>query len=329
MSEPLVQIKNLKKYFPIMGGILFRRQVAAVHAVDNVSLDVYQGECLGLVGESGCGKTTLGRTSLLLLEPTSGEIVFDGEEITSLEKNELRRFRKNFQIVFQDPYASLNPRLTVGSTVSEALEIHKIGDTREEREARVSELLELVGLASHHAFRYPHELSGGQRQRVGIARAIAVEPKYIVLDEPVSALDVSIRAAILNLLMDLQARFNLTYLFIAHDLSVIRHICDRVIIMYLGQIAEMGTITQVFDNPVHPYTRALLSAIPVPDPDVERDRILLTGDVPTPINPAPGCRFYQRCWLRRDECKTLKYELSPIAKESGHQTACPFWESHD
>src|ERR671930_690147 len=296
MAEPLLKVRNLKKYFPIRGG-LFSREVARVHAVDDVSFDVMPGETLGLVGESGCGKSTTGRSILRLIEPTSGEVSFEGKNVTTLDKRSLRALRKEMQIIFQDPYASLNPRMTVGSIIGEALVIHRLAPTRKAREERVVQLLETVGLAADHLRRYPHEFSGGQRQRIGIARALAVSPKLIIADEPVSALDVSIQAQIINLLEDLQSKFGLTYLFIAHDLSVVRHISDRVAVMYVGKIVEVADRNELYERPLHPYTRALLSAVPVPDPRVEqrRNRIILTGDPPSPVDPPPACRFHPRC----------------------------------
>jgi len=320
MAEtPLLQVKNLKKYFPIRGG-LFSREVARVHAVDDVSFTIEKGETMGLVGESGCGKSTTGRCILRLIEPTSGEVTFEGKNVTALDKRSLRHLRRDMQIIFQDPYASLNPRMTVGSIIGEAIVIHKLAKTRKEREERVIHLLETVGLSSEHLRRYPHEFSGGQRQRIGIARALAVSPKLIVADEPVSALDVSIQAQVINLLEDLQKQFNLTYLFIAHDLSVVEHISTRVAVMYLGKIVEIAPAKELYNNPKHPYTEALLSAVPIPDPAVKRKRILLEGDVPSPIKPPSGCRFHTRCSVRVPACSENEQVLKQISP--GHWVAC-------
>jgi oligopeptide transport system ATP-binding protein len=320
MAEtPLLQVKNLKKYFPIRGG-LFSREVARVHAVDDVSFTIQRGETMGLVGESGCGKSTTGRCILRLIEPTAGEVIFEDKNVTALDKRALRHLRRDMQIIFQDPYASLNPRMTVGSIIGEALVIHKLAKTRKEREERVVHLLETVGLSSDHLRRYPHEFSGGQRQRIGIARALAVSPKLIVADEPVSALDVSIQAQVINLLEDLQKQFNLTYLFIAHDLSVVEHISTRVAVMYLGKVVEIAPGKELYNNPKHPYTEALLSAVPIPDPAVKRKRILLEGDVPSPIKPPSGCRFHTRCPIRVPSCSENEQVLKEVSPE--HWVAC-------
>jgi len=295
----LLDVRNLKKYFPVKKGVL-QRTVAHVQAVDGVDLSIRRGGCLGLVGESGCGKTTTGRVILRLIEPDAGHIVFDGTEITTLPPERMRQLRRDMQIVFQDPFSSLNPRFTVGGIVSEGLKVFERGAGRAAIRERVAELLRTVGLSPDAASRYPHEFSGGQRQRIGIARALALNPKFIVCDEPVSALDVSIQAQVINLLQELQERFGITYLFIAHDLSVVRHISDEIAVMYLGWIVERGPADAVCDEPLHPYTRALLSAVPVPDPGAARARILLEGDVPTPVDPPPGCRFCPRCFMRDD-----------------------------
>ena len=318
-EQSLLRINNLKKYFPIRGG-LFSREVARVHAVDNVTFDIKKGETLGLVGESGCGKSTTGRCILRLIEPTAGEVWFGDRNVTTLDKRALRHLRRDMQIIFQDPYASLNPRMTVGSIIGEALVIHKLAKTKREREDRVVHLLETVGLSAEHLRRYPHEFSGGQRQRIGIARALAVSPKLIVCDEPVSALDVSIQAQVINLLEDLQKQFDLTYLFIAHDLSVVEHISTRVAVMYLGKIVEIAPAKELYTSPKHPYTEALLSAVPIPDPAVKRKRILLEGDVPSPIKPPSGCRFHTRCSVRIPSCSENEQVLKEISP--GHWVAC-------
>ena len=321
MSEVLLEVENLVKHFPVGGG-MFSRPVAAVRAIDGVSFTLNRGETLGLVGESGCGKTTTGRCILQLERPTSGRIVFEGVDLTTLDEAALRKVRRRVQVIFQDPYSSLNPRMTIGQILAEPLKVHGIVRDAVAREARVQELLQQVGLLPQHAKRYPHQLSGGQRQRVGIARALAMEPSLIICDEPVSALDVSIQAQIINLLEDLQSRFGLTYLFIAHDLSVVRHISDRVAVMYLGKIVEIADRTALYEEPLHPYTRALLSAVPIPDPAVEaaRERTVLRGEVPSPLNPPPGCVFHPRCPIAVDRCSAEVPALREL--RGAHSGAC-------
>ncbi|QDS34941.1 ABC transporter ATP-binding protein [Brevibacillus brevis] len=323
MAEDLLIVKNLKKYYPITGGVL-GGEVGVVKAVDDVSFTVKSGETLGLVGESGCGKSTTGRSLLRLIEPTSGEITFDGTNVMSLSSDAMRKMRRDMQIVFQDPFASLNPRHNIEKILEEPLIVHGLGSSAE-RKKRVQEMLEIVGLSSYHASRYPHQFSGGQRQRIGIARALMLKPKLIVADEPVSALDVSIQSQVLNLMQDLQREFGLTYLFIAHDLSVVRHISDRVGVMYLGRIVELTTSSQLYSNPLHPYTKALLSAVPSPDPDAVRERVILQGDVPSPAKPPSGCTFHTRCPHVTEECRTVRPEFMDAG--DGHFVACHLYKS--
>ena len=319
MSESLLRAENIVKRFPIYGG-LFSKEVAAVKAVQNVSFEIKKGETLGLVGESGCGKSTLGRSLIRLIEPTSGKIFFKNKDITNISGTELRELRKKMQIIFQDPYASLNPRMTVGAILEEPLIIHNLFDSPKDRADRVKELINLVGLRPENLSRYPHEFSGGQRQRIGIARALAVNPELIICDEPVSALDVSIQAQVINLLMELQQKLGLTYVFIAHDLKVVEHVSHRVAVMYLGQIVEMADADELYKNPQHPYTKALLSAIPVPDPKPRTERIILTGDVPSPLNPPSGCYFNPRCPMTSDFCKTDIPQLKELSNK--HFVSC-------
>lgn len=314
MTEPLISVRNVKKYFNVGSGLL--------KAVDDISFDIYEKETLGLVGESGCGKSTTGRTITRLYEPSGGEVIFKGQNIYKLSRHDMQEVRKDFQIIFQDPYASLNPRMTVEDIVAEPLDVHQTYKTRDERTDRVMELLRLVGLGEEHALRFPHEFSGGQRQRVGIARALALNPKFIVCDEPISALDVSIQAQVVNLLKNLQESMGLTYMFIAHDLSMVRYISDRVGVMYLGHMMELAESDELYTHPIHPYTKALLSAIPIPDPQIQRTRkrIMLEGDVPSPIDPKPGCRFVERCSYAVDKCRKETPVL--VEKSPKHFAAC-------
>jgi oligopeptide transport system ATP-binding protein len=324
-NNVLMHVKDLVKHFPITQGIVLQRQVGAVRAVDGISFDIHKGETLGLVGESGCGKSTTGRTILQLYRPTSGNVVFDDVDLVKLKGNDLRKMRRKMQMIFQDPYASLNPRMTISEIVGEPLVVHNVASGKDV-EQRVEHLLELVGLSPTFANRFPHEFSGGQRQRIGVARALALQPSFIVCDEPISALDVSIQAQVVNLLEDLQTQFNLTYLFIAHDLSMVRHISDRVAVMYLGVIVELASRDEIYHSPLHPYTQALLSAVPIPDPFAEsqRKRVILQGDVPTPTNPPSGCRFRTRCPIAQPACAESRPEFREL--KPGHFVACHFAE---
>ncbi|GAA4963888.1 dipeptide ABC transporter ATP-binding protein [Yinghuangia aomiensis] len=333
-GEPILRVENLVKHFPLTRGILFQTKVGAVQAVDGVSFDLHPGETLGLVGESGCGKSTVAKLLMNLERPTAGKVLYKGNDITRVTGKALKAVRRNIQMVFQDPYTSLNPRMTVGDIIGEPFAIHPEVAPRGDRRKKVQDLLDLVGLNPEHINRYPHQFSGGQRQRIGIARGLALNPEIIICDEPVSALDVSVQAQVVNLMERLQAELGLAYVFIAHDLSVVRHISDRVAVMYLGKIVEIGTETQIYDHPTHPYTQALLSAVPVPDPAGrdERERILLTGDVPSPANPPSGCRFRTRCWRAQDICAEeeplLQIRSGPGA-EAAHASACHFAEERD
>jgi len=320
-DDYILRVEGLKMHFPITQGILFQKQVGAIRAVDGLTFSIRRGETLGLVGESGCGKSTTGRSILQLYRPTAGHVYFEDKDLTLLNSTEMRHQRRQMQMIFQDPYASLNPRMTVGNIVGEPLDVHNMGDKQSRRD-RVAELLQIVGLNPYFVNRYPHEFSGGQRQRIGVARSLAINPKFIVCDEPISALDVSIQAQIVNLLEDLQAKFGLTYLFIAHDLSMVRHISNRVAVMYLGKIVELTERTELYRNPLHPYTQALLSAVPIPDPRAEekRKRIILTGDVPSPANPPSGCYFSTRCPRVMDKCRQVEPEFKSVGGD--HYTAC-------
>lgn len=324
MSEPLLKVTNLQKHFPIKKG-LFQSTVGHVRAVDGVSFSVREGETFGLVGESGCGKSTTGRSLLRLIEPTGGEITFAGQDVRKLSRQNLRALRRQMQIVFQDPYASLNPRYTIKQTLEEPLLIHRLGQSSQEREQRIARLMETVGLSPSRMNRYPHEFSGGQRQRIGIARALAVSPQVIVADEPVSALDVSVQSQVLNLFDDLQKEFNLAYIFIAHDLSVVKHISDRIGVMYLGKMVELADADDLYHEPLHPYSQALLSAVPVPDPDAKRERIILQGDLPSPANPPSGCYFHPRCKDAMEVCRLKAPEWQEI--KPGHFAACHLYSS--
>jgi oligopeptide transport system ATP-binding protein len=321
-NEILVDVKDLKMHFPVTSGLVFQREVAQVKAVDGVSFSIKRGETLGLVGESGCGKTTTGRCILQLYKPTAGQVMFEGNDLTRMGNRQMRRMRREMQVIFQDPYSSLNPRMTAGDIIGEPLVVHGLVRNNKEKRDKVRELLDNVGLHPYMANRFPHEFSGGQRQRIGVARALSVDPKLIVCDEPVSALDVSIQAQVINLLEELQERFSLTYLFIAHDLSVVRHISDRVAVMYLGKVVEIADRTEIYENPLHPYTKALLSAVPIPDPviDAQRERIILTGEVPSPLNPPTGCVFHPRCSMAVGHCSEIEPELKEITP--GHWVAC-------
>ena len=321
-GEPLIKVRNLKMYFPVTEGALIPRVVGYVKAVDDISFDIYRGETLGLVGESGCGKTTTGRCILQLEKPTGGEIWYDGRDLNKLSREEMRPMRRRIQVIFQDPYSSLNPRMKIGQIIAEPMMVHGIIKDRAGREKRVRELLDIVGLPTAFADRYPHEMSGGQRQRVGIARALAVNPEFIICDEAVSALDVSIQAQVINLLEELREEFHLTYLFISHDLSVVHHLCHRVAVMYLGHMVELAETEELFRNPLHPYTKALLEAVPIPDPVVERQREhrIIKGEIPSPINPPPGCVFHPRCPIAVDRCRIEFPEFREV--KPGHWVAC-------
>jgi oligopeptide transport system ATP-binding protein len=337
MAEPILEVRNLVKHFPLTQGILFRRQIGAVKAVDDVSFELYQGETLGIVGESGCGKSTVAKLLMNLEKPTAGQIFYKGEDIAKLSGRALRAVRRNIQMVFQDPYTSLNPRMTVGDIIGEPFEIHPEVAPKGDRRKKVQELLDVVGLNPEYVNRYPHQFSGGQRQRIGIARGLALNPEIIICDEPVSALDVSVQAQVINLMERLQNEFDLSYVFIAHDLSIVRHISDRVGVMYLGKIVELGSDAEIYDHPTHPYTQALLSAVPQPDPETreQRERIILTGDVPSPANPPSGCRFRTRCWKAQDRCAeevpllAVPERFANADSGAKHPSACHFAEEKD
>ena len=321
-NKPILEVQNLKMYFPVSTGSIFKRQTGEIKAVDDVSFFIREGETLGLVGESGSGKTTVGKCILQLNQPTAGEIMFEGQRLVGMKQNELKQIRKKLQVIFQDPYGSLNPRMTCGDTIGEPLKVHKITKTKKEYQEKIASLLEMVGLSPYMANRYPHEFSGGQRQRIGIARALAVSPSLVICDEPVSALDVSIQAQIINLLENLQKDLKLTYLFIGHDLSVIRHISDRIAVMYLGHIVEIADKGELYTNPLHPYTKALLSAVPIPDPliEKERNRIIIEGELPSPLNPPSGCVFHTRCPIAESACSTYIPQLQEVSPN--HWVSC-------
>ncbi|HUN23421.1 MAG TPA: dipeptide ABC transporter ATP-binding protein [Anaerolineales bacterium] len=321
MSTPLLELRNVVKHFPVKGGLL-QRTIANVKAVQDVSLTIQKGETLGLVGESGCGKSTLGRVILNLIPPTSGQILFEGKDITTMTAPQMVNLRRQMQVIFQDPYSSLDPRVPVGDSIAEGLKVHGIGSSAEERRQKVTDILQRVGMQAYHADRFPHEFSGGQRQRIGIARALVLKPKFIVCDEPVSALDVSVQAQVLNLLKELQKDFGLTYLFIAHDMGVVEHISDRVAVMYLGKVVEVADRRAIYANPTHPYTQALMSAIPVPDPELRRERVILQGDVPSPLRPPSGCAFHPRCPVAQPVCSQETPQLLQLSDTSTHAAAC-------
>jgi peptide/nickel transport system ATP-binding protein/oligopeptide transport system ATP-binding protein len=321
MTTPLLELRNVVKHFPVKGGLL-QRTIAQVKAVQDISLTIQTGETLGLVGESGCGKSTLGRVILNLIPPTSGQILFEGQDVTKMKAQEMVNLRRQMQVIFQDPYSSLDPRVPVGDSIAEGLKVHGIGNSADERRQKVTDILRRVGMQAYHADRFPHEFSGGQRQRIGIARALVLQPKFIVCDEPVSALDVSVQAQVLNLLKELQKDFGLTYLFIAHDMGVVEHISDRVAVMYLGKVVEVADRRAIYANPTHPYTQALMSAIPIPDPELRRERIILQGDVPSPLRPPSGCAFHPRCPVAQPVCSQETPELRKLSEAGNHAAAC-------